>query len=609
MAKPDKYDNQHLLNLGMTEKQITSIFEQAVKEAAYIGVSIDDFNPDKPFSFADYPQTKARIDRIIQEIGKNTETVIVNGVRSGWTLANNKNNALCDRVFGDNKYKLTKAQERRYYSNNDKAQEAFLNRKVAGLNLSDRVWNYTGQFKTEIEMGLDLGIRNGLPAAEMVRDLKQYLKHPDKLFRRVRDEHGKLQLSTAAKEFHPGQGVYRSSYKNAMRLARTETNMAYRTADHERIQQFDFVVGIEIRLSNNHTINGVPFTDICDDLKGKYPKDFKFTGWHPQCRCFCVDVLKTPEELMQENEAILEGKEPDKHSVNEIKDVPDNFKQWVSDNRDRIEKANNKGTLPYFIKDNAQFMKAGENVPTSEYPYIMTEKHLSELRKLGFDIQQNAEKSMDDIEFAEKFNSGYMAKFNLHEFNKNLEDILKEYDLNMEIKERTLIYNEYNESYQLEYYGLIDGKKFELNRTFKYNNTVEHNLFTLPESAQGKGLSKKIFRDLYKQYNNAEIEKIEVHANLNVGGYTWAKYGFTATEKQADAVIRHCKLNEVDQKMAESIVSDFFKNNPNDKAFPMNLLTGYEWSEDLLKGSDWRGVINLKNKTQRNVFENYMYKK
>jgi hypothetical protein len=105
------------------------------------------------------------------------------------------------------------------------------------------VWNYTNQFKNEIEMGLDLGIRNGLPAAEMASDLQQYLKYPKKLFRRVRDEHGNLQLSTAAKEFHPGQGVYRSSYKNAMRLARTETNMAYRTADHERIQQFDLKYG------------------------------------------------------------------------------------------------------------------------------------------------------------------------------------------------------------------------------------------------------------------------------------------------------------------------------------------------------------------------------
>lgn len=37
------------------------------------------------------------------------------------------------------------------------------------------------------------------------------------------------------------------------RRAATETNIAYRTADHERWQQLDFIVGIEVHLSNNHT--------------------------------------------------------------------------------------------------------------------------------------------------------------------------------------------------------------------------------------------------------------------------------------------------------------------------------------------------------------------
>lgn len=93
-------------------------------------------------------------------------------------------------------------------------------------------------------MGLDLGIRGGLSAREMARDLQKYLQHPDMLFRRVRDEHGLLHLSSRAADFHPGQGVYRSSYKNALRLAATETNIAYNTADYIRWQQMDFVVGI-----------------------------------------------------------------------------------------------------------------------------------------------------------------------------------------------------------------------------------------------------------------------------------------------------------------------------------------------------------------------------
>ena len=65
--------------------------------------------------------------------------------------------------------------------------------------------------------------------------------------------------------------------------ARPEIGAADGTADHERWQKMDFVVGIEIHLSGNHTCKGRDgkphaFADICDQLQGKYPKDFKFTG-------------------------------------------------------------------------------------------------------------------------------------------------------------------------------------------------------------------------------------------------------------------------------------------------------------------------------------------
>ena len=51
---------------------------------------------------------------------------------------------------------------------------------------------------SQMTMGIDMGILDNKPAAAMARDQKQYLKHPDKLFRRVRDEHGILQLSKNA---------------------------------------------------------------------------------------------------------------------------------------------------------------------------------------------------------------------------------------------------------------------------------------------------------------------------------------------------------------------------------------------------------------------------
>lgn len=370
------YDRRHKANLTMYQKMIEAIYNSAATEAAQIAANTRGIDTDTPFRFDDYPQTRKRVAELMARLKSRISVTVVNGIDAEWTLANNKNNELANRVFGDNVGRLSQAAYRRYYSTNDNARQAFQARKVGGLNLSERVWMYAEQFKQEIEMGLDVGLRSGLSADEMSRDLRSYLRHPDKLFRRVRDERGQLHLSKAAAAYHPGRGVYRSSYMNARRLAATETNIAYRTSDHTRWQQMDFVVGIEIVLSNNHTCKGPdgkprPFHDICDELAGRYPKDFKFTGWHPHCRCHAVSILKTQKEIAEDTRKIMNGEAPDTPSVNEVRDVPPAFRDWVANNADRLEAATQRGTTPYFIKDNGQrvndilYDPAGNAVPTT----------------------------------------------------------------------------------------------------------------------------------------------------------------------------------------------------------------------------------------------------
>lgn len=364
------YESMHQKDMAAIERKIAAAYRKAAEEASKLA-DIQIPGTSKAFSIDDYPQLKKKVSEILEDLHNRLQTIIVNGVESQWTLANNKNNELSRTVFGDNIGNLSEQQYSRYFSNNSNALQSFIMRTEAGLNLSQRVWKYTGAFKTEIEAALSIGIGTGKPAAEIAREVKSYLQNPDKLFRRVRDEKGNLKLSKAARNYHPGQGVYRSSYMNARRLAVTETNIAYRTSDYMRWQQLDFVVGIRICLSNNHNCRGVPagtFRDICDQLsapnkstntsgRGCYPKDFKFTGWHPHCRCHAITILKTDEEIAEDNRRFMEGKEPSTDSVNTIKDVPDGFKQWVRDNKDRITAAERKGKLPYFLKDNENTYK------------------------------------------------------------------------------------------------------------------------------------------------------------------------------------------------------------------------------------------------------------
>lgn len=386
MAKEqNKFDKQHKQNIKQQEKRIDTLYKNAIDEIVSISNAISKIKPDTPFSFSDYPITRKRLNDLLVSFKKQMEVAILSGVRSAWTLANNKNNELANRVFGDNVGKLTQRQYRQYYSNNEEARQAFEQRKINGLSISERVWNYADQFKNEMELGLDIGIRNGRSADALSRDLRSYLKEPNKLFRRVRNEYGQLVLSERAKNYNPGRGVYRSSYKNARRLAATETNTAYRTADHLRWEKMDFVVGIEIHLSNNHTLNGKPFHDICDELAGKYPKSFKFTGWHPHCRCFATTILKTPDEIKS-----------GKPSKNEVKELPSNFKEWFKNNKERIDNAN---SLPYFIKDN---FKDGEFIgqqSAAEPPTIVAEKPTLKptLQKAKLRHEQRTKEQIEDI--------------------------------------------------------------------------------------------------------------------------------------------------------------------------------------------------------------------
>ena len=127
--------------------------------------------------------------------------------------------------------------------------------------------------------------------------------------------------------------------------------MAYRESDWARWQSLDFVVGFEVRRSNHEPECKC---DLCERLVGRYPKTFKFTGWHPQCMCHAIPILMD-EDTFDQNElaglkTALHGKEYQKQAANnEVTDVPDGFKEWVAEHVDAQE---NWGSTPYFIRDN-----------------------------------------------------------------------------------------------------------------------------------------------------------------------------------------------------------------------------------------------------------------
>jgi hypothetical protein len=294
----------------------------------------------RAFRFPDY--IRGRIDDMMAEFHGDMLGLVKTDVEKFWNLSNSKNDEIVKQYL-NTIAGIKAAQKATYMIPNIPALKSFIARSHGSGTLSSEVWKVTKQYRAELEIQLGIGIANGDSAQVISRRVRQYLNNPDALFRRVRDSKGRLVASKTMKELHPGRGVYRSSYKNAMRLTRTETNQAYHLADLLRWEQMDMVKGYEVKLSAAHRI-----FDICDEVQGIYPKDFVWVGWHPSCLCTAVPVLMAQEDFME----YLRTGERDMNNM--VTMYPQNFQKHVRDNFDRYSNYKSK---PYWIRDNTEVVK------------------------------------------------------------------------------------------------------------------------------------------------------------------------------------------------------------------------------------------------------------
>lgn len=301
------------------------------------------------FSFADYPTLAAGLEELLRGLHGGLLRAVEAGVRREWAAADAEADGLARRWAAGRGRPPAGAELRAWFGRNGAALEAFLARREGGLGLSGRVWRVAEGLGAELEGAVGLALLEGTPAEALGRAVRGYLREPSRLYRRVRGADGELRLSRAARAYRPGAGVYRSSYMNARRLAVTETSMAYRAADFERWSRMDFVVGVEVRLSNGHGCRGVPagaYRDVCDELAGLYPREFRFVGWHPHCRCYAAPVVRG------------EGRE--------ARGLPGCFTAWAARSAERIARGAARGRLPLFIRDNFTVGEGGALMPVRE---------------------------------------------------------------------------------------------------------------------------------------------------------------------------------------------------------------------------------------------------
>lgn len=326
------YDKQHIQKIAAQQAVIANIFNQFILSVSpYLRKWSD---AGKNNVWISNQGIESAVDRELLNLESMLYANISAFQKDGWERAERKNDDFISQFIKG--MAISSATKDGMFSHSLSAFEALKNDIDAnGFKLSDRVWNITQQTKSQLEFYLDSGVVAGRNSNGISSDIRQILQNPQKRFRRIRNEKGELVLSQPMKDYHPGQGVYRSAYKNALRTSATTTNTAYRSADYERWSKQDFILGIEIHRSVN---NRGP-CKICDAMVGKYPKTFKFTGFHPFCICFATPITMEPENFA---DFLLNDTVP-KEQV--ITDIPQGAKDFVIENKDGLQSA-------FWYKDN-----------------------------------------------------------------------------------------------------------------------------------------------------------------------------------------------------------------------------------------------------------------
>lgn len=341
-----KFERKNILNVKRVSGAVDNAYNKAMKK---ISVEINKFRfkGTKPFSYKYNKSFGNRLTGIIGEMNREVDSAIKSHMVQGWKTANTKNDVLSAQYL--RQFKRATGQHPSFFNANVGAMRSFVDRSVNGLDLSANIWKQGAASMDMLETYMATGIAAGRSSAKLSRDVRGLLKDPDKTFRRVRGKDGVLRPSKAMKAYKPGRGVYKSPYKNAMRMARTETNMAYRAADHLRYKQMDFVIGIQVHLSGSH-----PKDDMCDYLAGKYPKTFKFLGWHPNCYCYQTSILASQKDFI----ASLDGT-PIPRSKH-VTGITNRAQRYIQKN---MSKFKNYKRLPYWISNNQYHINKALTTP------------------------------------------------------------------------------------------------------------------------------------------------------------------------------------------------------------------------------------------------------
>jgi len=144
----------------------------------------------------------------------------------------------------------------------------------------------------------------------------------------------------------------------------------------------------------------------------------------------------------------------------------------------------------------------------------------------------------------------------------------------------------------------------EFERIIHSDGEVHNEYLKLDRIEQGSGFGAKLYENSELTYLEAGIENVTIYANIDVGGYAWARMGFdfvndTNREDIHESILRnYAEKHKVTRVLAINELANSFGITYKSKAWEFAAFTdsdGDRIGKKVMLGSDWfaKKSINL----------------
>lgn len=387
-------------------------------------------------------------------------------------------------------------------------------------------------------------------------------------------------------------GIMSVSRKNAESLTRTSVNSIANAAHMEVYKQnSDIVEGVQ-----HYSVLDSRTTLICSSrhgLKWKldgyepigHDKTFMSPPLHWRCRSIIVSVLDVEAETPEVN-------------------FTDWFDSLSADKQEQL-----------FGKGRAQLWRAGRISQSDLLNQNGRPLTLKELKTEHGDLARAPVLSNRKQFLADPDTAAAANFFNVgpERFADLAEDMLGDFGEKLAGQIEGAVYPG---SGQMEL-QLRGGPITNMNRRFTKGRDgsieVYHAYLSIDKAAQGSGLGASIMRGSREVYKALGVKKITVTANIDVGGYTWARFGFAPRDMKAfrrtmlDSArnsLAAGKIEAVDLADIESILN----RTTDEWRIPYDLagLTGAHGKKigkEVMLDTTWRGEVNLADVDHAALFD------